>query len=93
MKVSAITEKGKKMDDREKLIEAIADFLKYLPWGQVSSHTAEELADCLLTEGVIIPVPCKECRYYKSEGSYCGFWGECRHPEHYCGEGDREDNG
>lgn len=38
-------------------------------------------------------VRCKDCRYYNPDGEYCGFWGECRHPEHYCGEGDREDNG
>lgn len=34
-------------------------------------------------------VRCKDCRYYSADGDYCGFWGECRHQEHYCGEGLR----
>ena len=33
-------------------------------------------------------VRCKNCRYYNNDSEYCGFWGACRHPEHYCGEGD-----
>jgi hypothetical protein len=33
-------------------------------------------------------VRCKDCRYYNPDGEYCGFWGACRHPEHYCEEGD-----
>ena len=78
------------MTDREKLVELINDVLNYLPWGQVSSHTAKELADYLITNGVTIPVRCKECRYYNEDGEYCGMWGEVRHSEHYCDEGVRE---
>lgn len=37
-------------------------------------------------------VRCKDCRYYNPDGEYCGFWGEVRHPEHFCGEGDKEVN-
>ena len=37
-------------------------------------------------------VRCKDCRYYNDDGEYCGMWGEVRHPEHYCAEGDRESN-
>lgn len=75
------------MNDRELLIELILDVLNYLPWGQVSSHTARELADHLIANGVTFAVRCKECRYYNEEGEYCGMWGECRHPEHFCDEG------
>lgn len=37
-------------------------------------------------------VRCKDCRYYVPDDEYCGFWGACRHPEHFCGEG-LTDNG
>ena len=37
-------------------------------------------------------VRCKHCRYYDPTGDYCGCWGGVRHPEHFCGEGDREAN-
>ena len=37
---------------RKKLTELANDVLKHLPWGQVSSHTAEELADYLIANGV-----------------------------------------
>ena len=39
---------------REKLIELTDDVLKYLPWGQISSHTAKEIADHLIANGVTI---------------------------------------
>lgn len=32
-------------------------------------------------------IRCKNCRYYNEDGEYCGNWGECRHPEHFCDEG------
>ena len=34
-------------------------------------------------------VLCEDCEYY--EDGVCGFWGGCRHPEHYCGEGIKND--
>lgn len=37
---------------RKKLTELVNNVLKHLPWGQVSSHTAEELADYLIANGV-----------------------------------------
>lgn len=36
-------------------------------------------------------VRCKECQHYDHDGDYCGFWGGCRHPEHFCGEGVTDD--
>lgn len=40
------------MTDREKLIELVNDILSYLPWGQISTHTAQEVADHLLDNDV-----------------------------------------
>ena len=39
---------------REKLIELANDVLNYLPWGEISSHTAQEIADHLIANGVTI---------------------------------------
>lgn len=39
---------------REKLIELVNDVLNYLPWGEISSHTAQEIADHLIANGVTI---------------------------------------
>lgn len=39
---------------REKMIELIAPVLQCLPWGQVSSHTAGDIADRLIANGVVI---------------------------------------
>jgi hypothetical protein len=75
------------MGMREKLIELVNDVLSYLPWGQISSHTAKEVADHLIANGVTIPLRCNKCRYYSEDGEYCGMWGERRHPEHFCDEG------
>ena len=37
---------------REKLIELVKDILDWVPWGQISSHTAEDVADHLIDYGV-----------------------------------------
>lgn len=36
-------------------------------------------------------VRCKKCRHYDEDGEYCGFWGGCRHPEHFCNEGENNE--
>ena len=61
---------------REKLIELTNDVLKYLPWGQISSHTAKEIADHLIANGVTIQkwIPVAE-RLPERNGDYlvCTF--------------------
>ena len=42
------------MDVKEKLTELINDVLSYLPWGEISSHTASECADHLIANGVTV---------------------------------------
>ena len=39
---------------REKLIELVNNVLRCLPWGEISSHTAEDVADCLIANGVTL---------------------------------------
>lgn len=41
-------------DMREKLVELIEDVLGYLPWGEISPHTASECADHLIANGVTV---------------------------------------
>lgn len=36
-------------------------------------------------------VRCEKCHYYDEDGEFCKFWNGVRHPEHYCGEGERKD--
>ena len=36
-------------------------------------------------------VRCKDCEYYNECSERCKFWHGVRHPEHYCGEGERSD--
>ena len=47
---------------REKLIELIDQVLRCLPWGEISSHTAEDIADRLIDNGVTIQrwIPVKD---------------------------------
>ena len=35
-------------------------------------------------------VRCKDCKWYNEPGEHCRFWHGIRHPEHYCGEGERK---
>lgn len=39
------------MDVREKLVELVNAVLRCLPWGEISSHTAEDIADHILADG------------------------------------------
>jgi hypothetical protein len=71
------------MDERQKLIELIGQ-VQYLGGLELA------LADHLIINDVIPVVRCKNCRYYIPDSDYCGMWGEVRHPEHYCEEGDPE---
>lgn len=43
------------MDIKEKLVELVNAVLRCLPWGEISSHTAEDVADHLIDNGVTIP--------------------------------------
>ena len=42
------------MDVREKLVELANDVLRYLPWGEVQKHTAEQIADRMMDHGVTV---------------------------------------
>jgi hypothetical protein len=35
-------------------------------------------------------VRCGKCKWYDPEGEFCKHWNGVRHPEHYCGDGERK---
>lgn len=53
------------------------------------AERAEKECERLKRNPVVL---CKNCRYYRREDEVCGFWKSCRHPDHYCGEGERRCN-
>lgn len=67
------------MTESEKLADLLTDVL---------GMSIASKVDHLLSNDVIPVVRCKKCRYYIPDSDYCGMWGEVRHPEHYCEEGD-----
>ena len=52
------------------MVELINAVLRCLPWGEVSSHTAQDIADHLAENDVVEVVRCKDCkhRYTASSG-------------------------
>ena len=86
---------GKVIGMREKLIELVKNVRsKITAW-----HTAEDIADMLIANGVTIPVRCKDCRYYipKVDGSVgfckcgevCGYLTTMRVADDFCSYGER----
>ena len=59
---------------------------------QDAMDNVECVIDAQPTVDAVEVVRCKHCRYYDPTGDYCDCWGGVRHPEHFCGEGDREGN-
>lgn len=90
--------KGKtmaKLIDRDKAIQQINE--KARKWsGSFYGTGLVGAVEILLNVPTVAAVPvvlCKECKWYDEEGEFCRFWHGCRHPEHFCGEGERKDNG
>ena len=87
---------------KEKLIELADDVLRYLPWGEISSHTAEDIANHLIANGVTVPVRCKDCKQwnrYQSGSIFGEGHGNCvncfmvTQEEHFCAFGERRTDG
>lgn len=86
------------MTDREKLIELFNKFTfsftqeEYYSGKVTNEYCIEQIADYLISNGVTIPVRCKDCKYYikvccvMTEGLVCplGEW--------YCSHGERKED-
>lgn len=81
------------MNEREKLISLLSGRSLDVP------EDVEYVADCLISEGVRIPVRCRDCKYYyvdyEAEEAGCELYGGLTEPGQfdYCSLGERNDNG
>lgn len=78
------------MTDRERLIELIQNSVN-----GCARHWAGIIADYLLANGVIVPVRCKDCVYFRESDrtnrAFCTYHGDDYEfetfPNHYCSSG------
>ena len=83
----SLVEKGKPM--KAKLVELIE---------QAKYCTAEELADYLISAGLVLLIRCKDCKNYNTRGcangfGWCEAWDNGRCDDHFCNFGKVRDNG
>lgn len=78
-------------DMRDRLTASIEN-AKKLYEGDVTDLTETEyVAECLLSEGVVPVVRCKNCIYANDYGTICRYGvGREVKPEHYCSYGERK---
>lgn len=92
----------------KKMTELVADILNYLPWGEISPKTAQEVADHLLDNDVVPVVRCKDCRWFDKTGfeeynapeedlslhiGWCKSWRKGTQACDFCSYGERKDDG
>ncbi len=58
--------------------------------GQLEEHG---LAYGSKTPDLVRVVRCGKCKWFDPDSDYCQFWHSVRHPGHYCGEGERKNDG
>ena len=91
----------------KKMTELVADILNYLPWGEISPQTAQEVADHLLENDVVPVVQCKDCRWFDQTGfeeynapeedlslhiGWCKSWRKGTQACVFCSYGERKDD-
>lgn len=61
--------------------------LRYALMTKLDVHSYEEY--CQMKKGAVMVTVfrCKNCGWYDEDTGICDFWGEPRHPEHFCEEG------
>jgi hypothetical protein len=80
------------------MVELINAELRCLPWGEVSSHTAQDIADHLAENDVVQVVRCKDCKlalvWVDSKQLVCTKSVNWRavEPDHFCSYGERKDD-
>jgi hypothetical protein len=93
----SVTEFGEKLDaavfkavmqvgisvDKEELLKALEYDRDQYNQGYQAAIQDKDLVEV---------VRCKNCSWYDERADYCTFWDSVRHPEHFCGEGERKDN-
>ena len=87
---------------KETIIELVNKVLRNLPWGEISSHTASDVANYLIENDVVLVVRCKDCKHWKCWRISGEGTGDCLLDEGYaalatqhydfCSYGERKDN-
>ena len=77
------------MTEVEKLIEI---YKKVEDAGLMVIAGKKDSAELMVAHDVVPVVRCKDCKGYDHTGDFCEFLNGVRHPEHFCGEGERKDN-
>lgn len=78
------------MTDREKLTDLIASYMEF-----VRTATPKEMATHLISNGVTLPVRCKDCKHNNESraigesGMWCDYWGTDPDPDDFCRWGER----
>ena len=84
------------------MIDLINAVLKCLPWGEVSSRTAKDIADHLIANDVVTVVRCKDCKKFYRHTQIDTDRGDCwaygignlrvKRIDDFCSYGERKDN-
>ena len=72
------------MTNREHLIRLIEDACR-----GCARYKAEDIADNLISEGMVSVVRCKECKHYKGEQYNCWLMRAKMKPDDFCSYGER----
>ena len=76
--------------------EALLEIVGQMPLGWEYGRAVSDIYDIIKaapTVDAVEVVLCKDCKWYNELSERCNFWHGVRHPEHYCGEGERKSNG
>ena len=87
---------------KETIIELVNKVLRNLPWGEISSHTASDVANYLIENDVVLVVRCKDCIHCSRDENIIGAYGYCYHfgcyahdpmveANDFCSYGERKD--
>lgn len=82
MTIFVLTEKGKTMTNREKLIDLLCDI-----------PGAEEIADHFIANGVTAPVRCRDCIHWDRDFDWCGKKHTRMFEGDFCSYGEGENDG
>lgn len=70
-----------------------ADKLKRDPYIRKGGHLINLAIDEAKTVDAVKVVRCRDCKWFVKDSGVCDFWFAARHPDHYCGEGEKRKHG
>lgn len=91
--------KGLPMNDRKRLLELVCESVQTDRCVGNCNHPhcnmVQALCEHLISNGVIIPVRCRDCKRWKRNGpkgvcGWCEAWEEMRYHDNFCNFGERK---